>query len=855
MNTSQWKRARATFEALVELEAAERATRLAPLGRADPEVGQWVQALLDGDERAAKYLDPLESLFAPKGPADVESADARGSADPLGLCGEVVSHFRIVDVLGVGGMGIVYRAEDTRLGRAVALKFLLPEHGRDPALRSRFLHEARSVAALDHPNLCSIHEVAESEGGVPFFAMPLYPGETLQARLARNGTLSAGEARDVARQIAQGLICAHEAGVVHRDLKPGNVMLLPNGVVKILDFGLAKARDQSLSAPGSRMGTVAYMSPEQLRGEPVDARADLWSLGVVLFEMLTGGRPLPGASPLDPHARDVSRYHSLIPDHVRRILERLLQENPEDRYQAASDVLASLEGRTATDRPSGRRLSRSRVHLAGSVATFLLLVGLTAVAMQDREAPTASSATPTLQQQYRHSIAVLPLRNYSGDPAQDYLADGLTEQLTNALSKVEALRVIAHRSVEQFKRSDRSVPDIGRLLDVQYVVDGSVMQAENRIRVVATLIDAAQNTPTWTETFERERRDMMVLQREVALAISRAIEVVLSPEDSARLQNARLVDPDAFASYLKGTQARNQGNFTNDFREAAAHFARAIASDSSYAPSYAGLSFIHSLMGNDTAARRMANKALELDPLLTDAHLAVGMVRQLLDWDWAGAERAFREAIRLNPGYAEAHHELSMLLMRRRRFDEALREAQVTLYLAPVSSRFEAGIAQVLHFSGRYGEALEACERSLALDPTNVVAHYFRAAAHNASGNHASALQTWAELAARGADVRQDLGFTYARMGRRQEALAILDTLKSEWRGARNARDSAALAIPVATVLMGLGSDEQALEWLERGAITGDVAAYLAINPRLRPLHPVPRFRALLRRVGLHDVS
>jgi TolB-like protein/Tfp pilus assembly protein PilF len=453
----------------------------------------------------------------------------------------------------------------------------------------------------------------------------------------------------------------------------------------------------------------------------------------------------------------------------------------------------------------------------------------------------------------RYSLAVLPLKNYSGDPAQEDFAVGMTDELTTTLAKIEALRVIARQSVQQFKHSDRPVPEIARSLGVGYVVDGSVVQERDRVRLSATLIDAATNAPVWAERFERERRDVLALQRELALAIAQAIEVALTPQDRARLAQAPAVNPTAFELYVKGAQARYRMIGPQDFANAVNYFARAIVEDSTYAPAYAGLAFVYAVTGDETRARRFVDKALALEPTLAEAHMVLGMVRHFSDWDWTGAEAAFREAIRLNPGYAEAHHELSMLLMRRQRFDEALREAQRTLYLAPMSARFEIGAGEVYLYSGRYQEALEAADKALAIDSINAGSYFMRAYAYGEQQQYDKAAEAAAKCIALGWDAhgRAVLGYIYAKSGRRAKALQLVDTLTTRWQERKNEPAASGVAISIAQIYAGLGEPGPALDWLERAVGTDLYVGYLGIDPTFRSLHAEPRFRTVLKAVGL----
>src|SRR5262245_5867986 len=406
------------------------------------------------------------------------------TAPTAGLSGRVVSHFRVLEPLGAGGMGVVYRAEDLRLHRTVALKFVRPGHVIDESETALFLREARAAAALDHSNICTIHEVGESDDGMLFLAMSFYAGETLRDRLTRTGALPLADALDVATQIARGLASAHGAGIVHRDLKPANVMLTSDGTVKILDFGLAKARDETLTASGLVMGTVAYMSPEQLLGDRVDARTDLWSLGVLLVEMLTGQHPSMvedaiGTLPRRIEARERARIHPDDTGTLTRIVQRLLRREPAERYQTANEVLADLTAlreRIVVSPKGGRRaagLTRGRVVATGLVA--LVLAASAFAVFRWRQGASAEGSTTTAAdiRTTQSSLRVLPLKNYSG-PDQEYFADGMTDELTNTLGKIEGLHVIAHQSMLQFKGSTRAAPDIARVLSVKYLVDGSV---------------------------------------------------------------------------------------------------------------------------------------------------------------------------------------------------------------------------------------------------------------------------------------------------------------------------------------------------------------------------------------------
>jgi eukaryotic-like serine/threonine-protein kinase len=789
-------------------------------------------------------------------------------ADPPGLSGQVVSHFRVREALGAGGMGVVYMAEDLQLQRTVALKFMLPGYITDETAAARFLREARAVAALDHTNICTIHEVGQTDDGQLFLAMSYYPGETLAGRLTSRGPLPISEALDVTSQIARGLARAHDAGIVHRDLKPANVMLTADGTVKILDFGLAKARDQTITVTGGVMGTVAYMSPEQLLGDPVDARSDLWSLGVTLFEMLTGQHPSRGDDIAGTLARKIEAQQtqtaqSDLTSALQHVVERLLRKDQDERYQSAAELLKDLTALrermavsaqpiTAVPRAAERVAMRWRAALGGAAVVLASAIGVLWWSQSQRRNSegSASASTPSAAL----SLAVLPLKNYSGSE-QEYFADGMTEELTSTLTKIESLRVIAHQSVAQFKGSRQTVPEIARSLNVKYLVDGSIRLDTSRIRITASLIDAAKNAPVWSNSFDEDRRDVMKLQRDVALAIAQAIEVRLTPQDRSRLAPTEAVDREAFELYIKGTQARYAANFTGDYREATGYLSGAIAKDSAYAPAYAGLANVYAFLDDSMRAHALAEKALTLDPNLAEAHTVLGLVRQFFDWDWSGAENAFRQAIRLNPGYAEAHHELSMVLMRQKQFGDALREARLTVYLSPVAVRFANGVAEVQVFAGQPVQALAIADRLLAEDSTFAGAHYVRGMAYEQMGRYEEATKAWVtciRLAPLGCDqAHARLGYIYGLTGRRAFAMRVVDTLKAHLRDAKARRVAGAIAVDVAIVYIGLGNKLEALNWLERAAEGHVQMLYLAVDPLYRSLYSEPRFRALLKKIGL----
>jgi len=600
------------------------------------------------------------------------------------------------------------------------------------------------------------------------------------------------------------------------------------------------------------------MAPEQSSGDAVDARSDIYAWGVVAYELLAGRHPFAGkvtaqqliVAHLSEPPPPLSAARADLPPALAALVRSCLAKEPAQRPQIAEALVSTLKavGGSTREPRSPMRTAAVRAGVVIVVAAAFLIRARANEAPRANVTASVGVSTKADSAGYASSLAVLPLANYSRDPAQDYFADGMTDELTTTLSKLQTLRVIAHRSMLQFKRSEHPAPEIARQLGVKYLVDGSIQQDGDRVRIRATLVDAATNATVWTETFDRDRRDVLALQREVALAIARQIEITLTPQDRSRLAGTLPVDPAAFDLYIKGTQARYRAFGTAENREAKGYFERAVARDPTYAPAHAGLALMQANAGDTAAARRSAERARALDPTLADAPMVLGMLRQSSDLN--GAEDAIREAIRLNPGHAEAHHELSMLLLRRNRLGEALREARVAVYLSPLTARFEQGLGEVHLYSGRYDEALIAADKALSHDSTYTPPYYLLAYAYSQQGQFDKAEQWLARCNARGCGEvgRSLLGYVYAASGRRAEAHRILDAVTAQWRVEHEAPN---FAYGIAQIYVGLGERERAITWLERAGTTELVMRNTGIDPIFRSLHSEPRFRALLERRGL----
>ena len=747
--------------------------------------------------------------------------------------GRAPQRYRILGPLGAGGIGEVFRAHDERLGRDVALKIFRTGDGRDPDARDRLRREARTLSQLQHPGISTIYDV-ESAEGVDFIVMELVAGETLASRLAR-GSLTEEVARGYGAEMADALAAAHERGVIHRDLKPGNVMIDEHGRLKLLDFGLALYRPSAAASTdttadalsGAIVGTLPYMAPEQLLGRALDARADLYSLGVVLYEMTTGRRPF-NAEPatalineiLNAPVRPAREWAPSLSEDCSRLIQALLERDPGSRPASAGQVAASL------------RTGRAPVG-------------------------TPSAGEPRAQGGVIASIAVLPLANLTGLPEQEFFVDGMTEALISTLAQLRALRVISRTSIMRYKGTTVPLPEIARALDVDAVVEGSVTRSADRVRVTAQLIDARTDHHLWARSYERDAHDVLALQSEVARAIADEIRVQVTHEERARLVNPKRVDPRAYEEYLRGRFLWNRRNEAAA-RRAIECFERSIALDPGYAPAHSGIAdayltlatydYVPPLEAFPRAEAAVA-RALELDDMLADAFVSLGALRTSAQWDWAGADAAFSRALDLDPNSASAHHWHADLLSLTARHDQALAQSRRARELDPLSLIVSSGVGIHLFYARRYEEAAEQQLRTLELDPTFAPALRSLGGAYEELRRYDDAIESYrraqallpSELSATSL-----LAHAYAVSGREREARQILDELHAE-AGRRYVS-----RYRLAAIHLGLGERETALDLLEQGHGARDRAMiWLRVAPRFDRLRDEPRFRALLKAMGL----
>jgi len=661
------------------------------------------------------------------------------------VTGATIAQFRIEGKLGEGGMGVVYQARDLRLDRSVALKFLPDRLAADARSLERFRREARAASALNHPNVCTIYDIAEFEGR-PFIVMELLLGRTLRQHLAR-GPLRIDEALAIAAQTACGLEAAHATGIIHRDIKPANIFITQSGAVKITDFGVAKldrrrtgdseaTTEVMVTKPGSRLGTLSYMSPEQARGDPLDARTDLFSLGIVLYEIATGVRPFTGETDaailqgvLFQTPAPPSRLNPALPPAFEHLVLKALEKDRDSRYQTASELRADVQRlqrdqREASAPREASRLFRRRKFLAAGVVILLVFAAFVVF--------WKGSGLPGRRPTISPTIAVLPFTDMSPQQEQEHFGDGLTEDLQSQLTRVSGLRVAGGVSSGRFKGKAENPRVIGKELNVSTLLQGSVRKQGNRVRITAHLIRAADGFALWSDTFDRDLNDIFALQSEIARSVAGALQVKLLPEKAAP-PSPPSTDPEAYSAYLQGRYFLGRGGKTS-LEQAAGNFAKAVRLDPGLARAWVGLGECLSVQGGTgyipleqavRDARDAIERALKLDSNLADAHAALAEIKMLYEWDWKGADQSYRRALALEPGNPNVLRGAGALDRFLGRLDDAIALYRRAIEIDPLSPRAYKNLGMLLHYAGRQEEARSALSKALDLNSETSFAHHY----------------------------------------------------------------------------------------------------------------------------------
>ena len=773
------------------------------------------------------------------------------------MIGRTISHYKVLSELGRGGMGVVYKAEDTKLRRTVALKFPPVDKLASEEEKARFVREAQAAAALNHPNICTVYEIDEADGHT-FIAMEFVEGLSVKEK-SRARPLPL----DITVQAAQGLQAAHEKDVVHRDVKSANLMVTAQGRVKVMDFGLAQVGDRSqLTKTGTTLGTASYMSPEQALAQPTDRRTDIWSLGVVLYEMLTGRLPFEAEveaavayAVVNTEPEFPTALRSGLPVEIDHVIDKALAKDRDERYQHVDEMLVDLRAVMKGQPEAVRAKAPLRVHrrhalLASAglaVAALAVVLGMNFNSLRE-QLSRGSGRAPIA------SIVVLPIENFTGDPEQEYFADGMTIGLFTALAKIRTLRVISPRSAMRYKGTNKSLREIAEELHVDAVIQGAAQRFGERARIMAELIDPETDQLLWAESFERDFPEVLLLQSDVARAVTREIKGELSPQEEILFSGARRVNAETHEAYLKGMFLLQKGS-PEDMEIGMALLQEAVDKDPTDSLAHAGLALGYTTLLHGPAfpadavqrAKAATLNALELDDTLAMPHASLGFLQGYWDWDWEASERSFQRSLELNPSLAIAHYYYSWVHYLFGRMDEALASHKRAQELSPLHGLHTAWLGYLYYSQGRYEEATAEARKSLEVDTSFYAAYFVLSEVYAAKGLHEEAIAIARQAVAINPRNRFILGRAYALAGRRSDARKIVTELEEDEKNAPWRAWSLAL------VHTALGEKDDAFRHLNYERPQAFVP-WVRVMVEWEPLRDDPRFQDLLRRMNLPPI-
>jgi serine/threonine protein kinase/Tfp pilus assembly protein PilF len=776
------------------------------------------------------------------------------------MIGTTISHYKILSKLGEGGMGIVYKAEDTKLDRIVALKFLPSNLTATDTDKARFIQEAKAAAAINHPNVCTIFDIQEHDGQ-RFIVMEYVEGQTLRDKM-KDQRLKIKDTIDYATQIAEALKAAHAKDIIHRDIKSENIMVTSAGQIKVMDFGLAKLRGSvKLTKTSTTAGTLSYSSPEQIQGKEADARSDIFSFGVVLYEMLTGQLPFKGDyesaliySILDEEPEPIRNIRPDISSQFQEVVDRALQKDPDKRYQTINDVLTELKSiqkqeeserkQSQSGRMTKTTSTRKKVIVSGGL--FILIIALTLLfTLFKRSGPSYV---------LNKSIAVLPFKNLSDNKEDEYFSDGITEDILTQLSKISDLNVISGTTIMQYKNTKKSIREIGKELNVGVILEGSIRHSEDRIRISSQLIDAREDRHLWADTYDREMKDVFAIQSDVAKHIAAAMRTELSPTERERIERIYTKSTEAYRLYLKGRFYWNKRT-DPDLQKAIDYFNQAIEKDTDYALAYQGLADSYLLLPqHGLAARENFNKAqqaavnaLKLDSTLAEVHAVLGALKASQS-EWGAAENEFKRAIELNPSNPTVHHWYSMFLLSLGRLNESNTEARRAVELDPLSLIINLNLGMNLFYLRQFDQAVDQCHKAIDLDPYFPWSYYVMGSVAEARGKFDEAAMQYQKartLAHNDLTMLGEIGRSYARAGKKDEAMKILKELQD------HLKQGYSVSFAIANVYLGLGNREETFNWLEK-SLQDDIDIYMDIrnSPIWDSIRTDQRFITLMKKIG-----